>query len=212
MNYTWSESEVDCPKKEGERVTGTLTVHQNIDDVTVVDDESTTFTGKVGGELYEVSGKISTSYGYDKIMLFYDVTTPTFASGYFIAMAVPDIPRCTYGGPIILSKIDGPAQLIDFDKDGVADSMDKFPNNPSEWMDTDRDGLGNNSDIDDDNDGMPDSWEEQYGLNPLANNANVDTDSDGFTNKEEYDEGTNPVDPKSFPVKAMPWIPLLLGD
>ncbi len=46
---------------------------------------------------------------------------------------------------------------------------------------------------DSDNDGMPDEWEKQYGLNPKdASDASVDSDGDGYTNIEEYINGTNP--------------------
>jgi chitinase len=81
----------------------------------------------------------------------------------------------------------------DSDGDGVADSQDAFPNDPEEWIDTDSDGTGNNADSDDDNDGMPDEWETQYGLDPLYNNANDDWDGDGITDLEEYLSGSNPI-------------------
>ena len=46
-----------------------------------------------------------------------------------------------------------------------------------------------------DEDGMPDSWEEQYNLNPLnASDAEDDPDGDGLTNLEEYLLGLNPRD------------------
>jgi hypothetical protein len=50
-------------------------------------------------------------------------------------------------------------------------------------------------DLDDtDNDGMPDDWEERYGLNPYdTNDASQDEDNDGITNLEEYQQGTNPL-------------------
>lgn len=40
---------------------------------------------------------------------------------------------------------------------------------------------------DSDQDGMPDNWERQYGLNPTdASDTNGDLDGDGYTNLEEY--------------------------
>jgi hypothetical protein len=44
-----------------------------------------------------------------------------------------------------------------------------------------------------DNDGMPDAWETQYGLNPNdPSDATQDKDGDGVTNLQEYLAGTNP--------------------
>ena len=44
----------------------------------------------------------------------------------------------------------------DSDGDGVPDNEDPFPDDGSEWLDTDGDLIGNNSDPDDDNDGVAD--------------------------------------------------------
>ncbi len=84
------------------------------------------------------------------------------------------------------------SQSTDSDGDNVADVLDAFPNDPTEWADNDNDGTGNNADTDDDNDGMTDSWETQYGLNPLVNDADLDLDGDGVSNKDEYDNGSDP--------------------
>ena len=56
-------------------------------------------------------------------------------------------------------------------------------------------------DLDDtDSDGMPDSWEERYGLNPQdPSDASRDADGDGVTNFEEYKAGTNPLKKLSSP-------------
>jgi hypothetical protein len=53
---------------------------------------------------------------------------------------------------------------------------------------------------DTDGDGMPDAWEEKYGLNPLdPSDADKDLDNDGFSNLLEYKAGTDPKDPNSHP-------------
>jgi hypothetical protein len=47
---------------------------------------------------------------------------------------------------------------------------------------------------DSDFDGMPDSWETQYGLNPSDPSDNSkDNDSDGYTNIEEFLNSSNPL-------------------
>ncbi len=45
---------------------------------------------------------------------------------------------------------------------------------------------------DTDGDGMPDAWEEQYGLNPNVDDADGDLDGDGVSNLDEYRLGTDP--------------------
>jgi len=40
--------------------------------------------------------------------------------------------------------------------------------------------------VDDDNDGMADSWEIANGLNASIDDSSADIDGDGYTNIEEY--------------------------
>jgi preprotein translocase subunit SecG len=88
----------------------------------------------------------------------------------------------------------------DSDGDGYSDDVDKFPNDPEEWEDNDGDDIGDNADPDDDNDGMPDDWENENTLDPNdPEDAKIDSDRDGFTNLEEYKEGTDPMDDTSKP-------------
>lgn len=61
----------------------------------------------------------------------------------------------------------------DNDGDGVPNSLDQFPDDPLEYIDTDNDGIGDLADIDD--------------------------DGDGFLDVDEYAANTNELDPKSFP-------------
>ncbi|MAD02190.1 MAG: hypothetical protein CMK65_00995 [Pseudoalteromonas sp.] len=78
----------------------------------------------------------------------------------------------------------------DTDGDGHIDLLDEFPANPNEWADFDKDGLGNNEDLDDDNDGLSDISEQQHGTDPL----NPDSDQDGITDGKEIELGSNPLD------------------
>ena len=62
--------------------------------------------------------------------------------------------------------------------------------------DTDDGGIPDATD--DDNDGMPDTWEIENGLDSLnATDATLDPDNDGLTNLEEYQRSTNPHLPDS---------------
>ena len=65
---------------------------------------------------------------------------------------------------------------------------------------------------DTDGDKMLDGWEVVNSLNPLFDDSQADADGDGYSNLEEYQRQTDPNDPASHPVKAMPWLPLLLDD
>jgi Zn-dependent metalloprotease len=72
----------------------------------------------------------------------------------------------------------------DDDGDDVADDVDAFPLDSSEWIDTDSDGTGNNADDDDDGDGVSDIVDAF----PLDVTETVDTDSDGTGNNADTDD------------------------
>lgn len=102
-----------------------------------------------------------------------------------------------------------PVSDPDTDGDGYNDSMDAFPDNGSEWIDTDGDGTGNNADTDDDQDGMLDTWETMYGLDPLdGTDADTDLDGDGISNLDEYNSGSNP---SLAPGNTAPNAPVLMA-
>ena len=67
---------------------------------------------------------------------------------------------------------------LDDDNDGLDDSNDVFPLDPSEQMDSDNDGIGNNLDSDDDGDGVTDSI-DNCPLTPNSDQADLDGDGIG---------------------------------
>ena len=94
----------------------------------------------------------------------------------------------------------------DVDGDHVPDVLDLFPEDPSEWADNDGDGTGDNADTDDDNDGMSDSWENTYGLDPMTDDADQDVDGDGVSNIDEFTAGS---DPTAAPGNTAPDAPVI---
>ncbi|MBF0371371.1 MAG: tandem-95 repeat protein [Magnetococcales bacterium] len=93
----------------------------------------------------------------------------------------------------------------DTDGDGVLDEEDNCPSvaNPNQ-EDLDGDAVGNTCDLDDDNDGMSDLDEMDYGLDPEdPGDADSDLDGDGVSNLEEILAGTDPTDPADTPI-ALP--------
>ncbi len=91
----------------------------------------------------------------------------------------------------------------DRDHDGVPDLDDALPEDASEQFDADGDLIGDNADLDDDNDGMPDAYELLNDFDPLdAADAALDKDGDSFSNLAECQAGSDPDDPNSVPVAA----------
>jgi hypothetical protein len=120
-----------------------------------------------------------------------------------------------HGVGVIDNLVIGPSgSQPDQDGDGIPDISDNCPvTSNAAQLNTDGDPQGDACDTDDDNDGMPDTFELQHNLNPLdASDANSDPDGDGYSNLTEYTAGTDPRNPQSRPsIKAMPWLPLLLN-
>jgi len=94
--------------------------------------------------------------------------------------------------------------------DLFGNAVEESSNFTTDTRDTDSDGQRDYIDSDDDNDGLPDTWEEDNGLDPLdsvgENGKDGDPDNDGWTNYEEYMAGTNPADDTSHPNVSPPEI------
>ena len=78
----------------------------------------------------------------------------------------------------------------DTDNDGVKDSTDALPLDPAETLDSDHDGIGDNTETDDDNDGLSDVDEiNTHHTNPKL----ADSDGDGLSDADELQvHTTNP--------------------
>ena len=82
-----------------------------------------------------------------------------------------------------------PTEWLDSDQDGIGNNSDAFPNDASETTDSDGDGIGNNADPDDDNDGVVDN-EDAF---PLNTNESIDSDGDGIGNNADPDDDNDGV-------------------
>jgi len=83
---------------------------------------------------------------------------------------------------------------VDSDSDGVDDTFDGFPNDPTRWEDTDRDGIEDSLDDDIDGDGITNLEEVSMGIFPYK----ADSDGDGVDDPTEIEAGTDPVDPRNL--------------
>jgi hypothetical protein len=156
-----------------------------------VDREDGDITPLVTSEIVVVTG-LSPTHDYDQVYSVTDSEGNSSSAARKIIIIADDIDTDGDGVPNYLDDDD--------DNDGVVDSSDTFPLEPSESQDTDGDGTGNNADPDDDGDGVADGSDAF----PLDGTETIDTDSDGTGNNADSDDDGDGVADSSdeFPLDS----------
>jgi len=95
--------------------------------------------------------------------------------------------RCDFDLEFVDSLPDEQWNKFDCDGDGYDNYVDKFPTYKFEWYDTDNDSVGDNRDLDDDNDGIEDMQEgfDDLDNDGIPNNLDLDSDGDGCSDTVE---------------------------
>ncbi|TAA42578.1 BNR-4 repeat-containing protein [Corallincola spongiicola] len=97
-------------------------------------------------------------------------------------------------------------RVADSDADGISDDVDNCvaTANPSQ-VNFDNDSEGDACDLDDDNDGVPDAYELQHGLDPYNSaDAEQDLDNDGVSNIDEFLQGSDIAKDDVLPILTPP--------
>lgn len=140
------------------------------------------------------SGKLSNSAGAVELFRPDNPQIPPHPDAGFVPYVM--IERIQYG--------DAAPWPVEADGGGASlqrKSQSEYGNDPIHWRaGAPTPGVANETGfIDSDNDGMPDVWENAFGLNPNdPGDALLDADGDGMNNLQEYLAGTDPKDSKSI--------------
>ncbi len=96
------------------------------------------------------------------------------------------------------------SESTDLDNDGIINDIDKFPSDPTEWLDTDNDNIGDNTDTDIDGDNIL----NEADAFPLDVTEWLDTDNDTIGDNTDPDiDGDNILNEVDvFPLDASEWL------
>ena len=172
-----------------DNITGKMYKYENLILISIVDDIY----------LFNSSGSVSIDdHAYDSVHGYVVVDTTTALLYSDINLIYPD-----NGGVILfagdntsmrLTVLSGRHVRLELDLDGA------FGYEVIRYLLWDELAVNANTDLTDtDGDGMHDSWETTYGLDPNLDDSADDLDLDTFSNLTEYQSGTNPNDAASHP-------------
>jgi len=172
--------------------TGKMYKFENLVMTAVIDD---IYSQNSGGSI-AFTGSSARVYDSDYGYIIVDTPTPLLYSS--ITLIYPDNGGVmTFTGnnsSMQLTVISGRHVKLDLDMDGI-DGYEAV-----RYLLWEELAVNANTDLtDSDSDGMHDSWETTYGLNPNIADSASDLDSDTFSNLTEYQSGTNPNDATSHP-------------
>ena len=158
---------------------GNLNFHLYADNNYQDDNENGILDGRLLTQSdYDVVDWITTPYDYPPI----DVLSPVEAYNSIVAEAGASLPARDEVDKRLIEELTSLGTIGQLISDETVDPM--YGPGQVKW---------GKAPVDSDRDGMPDTWEYFYGLDPYSNfDQNKDNDSDGYTNVEEYLNQTEP--------------------
>lgn len=165
------------------------TISSIINEITVNDTSIEPITSNVIAALSTIIATTNTVIKKNETNITSDTLSQVVAASQ---SAVPEQVEALVAGTITVEEFTEEANesvVLDTDTDGVLDSVDAFPFDATETVDTDLDGIGNNADTDDDNDGVLDTAD----LFPFNATESIDTDLDGIGNNADTDDDNDGI-------------------
>jgi len=126
----------------------------------------------------------------------FDYAVDSEITGDFLRFYIDGVLKDEWSGPLAYSRTNYPVSTgmhhfsWVYGKDAVG-----FEGKDAVWIDD----ISFPGSVDSDFDGMPDGWELEHQLDPVASDSTMDADKDLFTNRTEYLLGTDPQNPEECP-------------